>query len=391
MSTTHHLLHGDTTELLRTLDSRSVDMVFADPPYNLQLKHELRRPDDSAVDGVTEQWDQFQTFRAYDDFTMAWLTEAHRVMRDEASIWVMGSYHNIFRVGRIMQDLGFWILNDVIWVKNNPMPNFRGTRLTNAHETLIWAAKSERAKYTFNYHSLKVMHDDLQARSDWYFPICSGGERARRDDGTKVHPTQKPLALVRQALLASSMPGDVILDPFMGSGTTAVAAKQLGRNSVGIERDPDYIFHARQRVTAAEEADNTIVVPMRSPRAAQRIPFGTVVSAGLVEAGEKLTSICAGQHAATVHADASISVGEKRGSIHKVAAELLGRDSCNGWTYWKLPNGQLLDWARQRLQAPSGAAPAGATSTRTRRTKVAKVTTHAPRATKPARKRSAPF
>ncbi len=334
---------------MRTLPDASVDMVFADPPYNLQLASDLHRPDESKVSGVTENWDKFADFQKYDSFTHEWLSEARRVMQDHATIWVMGSYHNIFRVGRIMQDLGFWILNDVIWIKHNPMPNFHGTRLTNAHETLIWAAKSSDSQYRFNYHSLKVMNDDLQARSDWYFPICAGKERLRDGLGKKVHPTQKPLALLKQVILTASEPGDTILDPFLGTGTTATAAKTLGRNSIGIEQDRTYLQHARQRLDETPEGLAETVHPMVSPRKMPRVPFGSVLSSGLIKDGDTLVSACSEKFHAIVHADASISYGDVRGSIHRVGALLQNRESCNGWTYWNTADGQSIDVLRQHL------------------------------------------
>ena len=326
------ILKGDCIAHMRALPDASVDMIFADPPYNLQLGGDLLRPDGSQVDAVDDDWDKFDSFAAYDRFTKAWLAEARRILKPDGSIWVIGSYHNIFRVGTALQDGGFWILNDVIWVKANPMPNFKGTRFTNAHETLIWASKGERAKYHFNYRAMKTLNDELQMRSDWNFPICGGQERLKKD-GTKVHPTQKPEALLYRVLLACTKPGDVVLDPFFGTGTTGAVAKRLGRNWIGIEREDDYISAATQRIEAEMPLDESAVTTMQSPKAKPRVAFGTLVETGYLQPG---AIICDAKRRwkATVRADGSLECGPETGSIHGLGAKLQGAPSCNGWTFW---------------------------------------------------------
>jgi modification methylase len=332
------ILAGDCVEALCRLPEASIDLVFADPPYNLQLSRELFRPNQSRVDGVDEAWDRFADFSAYDAFTRAWLSECRRVLKPTGALWVIGSYHNIFRVGAILQDLGFWILNDVVWRKINPMPNFRGRRFANAHETLIWAAPSAEAKaYTFNYDALKVFNDDLQMRSDWLLPICTGEERLKDENGAKTHPTQKPEALLYRVLLASTKPGDLVLDPFFGTGTTGVVAKKLGRHFIGIEREPAYVEAAQKRIDATEEAAGAALKVFEGKRAEPRIPFGTLIEAGLVSAGDVLTD-SRRRFAATIRADASLfceAEGRQHvGSIHRVGAAVQGLEACNGWTFW---------------------------------------------------------
>ena len=241
------ILVGDCIERMNALPAGSVDLIFADPPYNLQLGGDLQRPDGSQVDAVDDDWDKFDNFAAYDKFTQEWLAEARRILKPDGTLWVIGSYHNIFRVGATLQDQGFWILNDIIWRKSNPMPNFKGTRFTNAHETLIWAAKSDKARYTFHYRSMKTLNDELQMRSDWVIPICGGKERLKLN-GTKAHPTQKPEALLYRILLACTNPGDVVLDPFFGTGTTGAVAKRLQRHWIGCERYSTYCKVAEERI-----------------------------------------------------------------------------------------------------------------------------------------------
>lgn len=333
----NEILAGNCIEIMEQLEPGSVDMIFADPPYNLQLNGNLQRPDDSEVDGVHDEWDKFDTLEAYDQFTHKWLSAARDLLSDDGTIWVIGSYHNIFRVGKIMQDLGFWILNDVVWRKTNPMPNFRGTRFTNAHETMIWASKSEKSKYKFNYQSLKAFNDDIQMRSDWELPICTGNERLKDENGKKIHSTQKPEALLYRVLLAASDTGDTILDPFFGSGTTGAVAKKMGRNFVGIEQDPYYIKAAQKRVdkiTALEEED---LEQMPNKKSEPRVPFGNLLETGLLEPGSILYTPDK-RLQARVRADGSISaksnLGNYKGSIHKVGAAIQGRPSCNGWTFW---------------------------------------------------------
>ncbi|MBB5685285.1 site-specific DNA-methyltransferase [Sphingobium boeckii] len=326
------ILKGDCIETMRGLPDKSVDMIFADPPYNLQLGGDLFRPDGSQVDAVDDEWDKFDTFAIYDKFTKAWLKEARRILKDDGTIWVIGSYHNIFRVGTAIQDEGYWILNDIIWRKANPMPNFKGTRFTNAHETLIWASKSEKARYTFNYRAMKTLNDELQMRSDWVMPICGGQERLKRN-GTKAHPTQKPEALLYRILLACTKPGDVVLDPFFGTGTTGAVAKRLNRHWIGIEREDNYIEVAEERIAMALPLDESAVVTMQSPRGAPKVPFGTLIENGLLKPGAILTD-AKRRWQARVRVDGSLETGSDNGSIHKLGATLQKAPSCNGWTFW---------------------------------------------------------
>lgn len=328
------ILLGDCVARMSELPAKSVDVVFADPPYNLQLAGALHRPDQSLVDAVDDEWDRFESFEAYDAFTRAWLLAARRVLKPDGTLWVIGSYHNIFRVGAILQDLGFWILNDVVWRKTNPMPNFKGRRFQNAHETLIWAGRDAGTKkYTFNYDALKVFNEDTQMRSDWLIPICSGGERLKGEDGGKVHPTQKPEGLLHRILLASSNPGDVVLDPFFGTGTTGAVAKRLGRRFLGIERDASYAAAAEARIAAIEPWDAEALELVRGKRAEPRIPFGQLIEVGLVTPGEILTD-ARGRHLAKVRIDGSLEANGIAGSIHKVGAAVQGAEACNGWTFW---------------------------------------------------------
>jgi modification methylase len=330
----NQILRGDCIEEMRRLPSASVDMIFADPPYNLQLGGDLFRPEGGRVDAVDNDWDKFDTFAIYDRFTREWMTEARRILKPDGSLWVIGSYHNIFRCGATLQDLGFWILNDIVWRKANPMPNFRGTRFTNAHETLIWASRDEKSKYTFNYRAMKTLNDELQMRSDWVLPICGGQERLKRG-GTKAHPTQKPEALLYRILLACTNPGDVVLDPFFGTGTTGAVAKRLGRDWIGCERDPVYCEVAEERIAAALPLDESGLKTMQSPKSQPRVAFGTLVETGYVAVGTVITDK-ARKHRATVRADGSLLSEAHTGSIHKVGALLQDAPSCNGWTWWHL-------------------------------------------------------
>ena len=326
------ILSGDCVEAMRSLPSASVDMVFADPPYNLQLGGDLNRPDGSHVDAVTDHWDQFDSFAAYDKFTREWLTEARRVLKPNGSLWVIGSYHNIFRVGAMLQDMGFWILNDVVWRKANPMPNFKGTRFTNAHETLIWASMGEKSKYTFNYRTMKTLNDELQMRSDWVLPICGGQERLKKD-GSKVHPTQKPEALLYRVMLATTNKGDVVLDPFFGTGTTGAVAKRLGREWIGCEREGMYRDAALERIELALPLDESALKTMQSPRSAPKVAFGTLIETGWIAPGTELFDKKRRMQA-TIRADGSLVSGTENGSIHGLGAKLQGAPSCNGWTFW---------------------------------------------------------
>jgi modification methylase len=316
------------------LPAASVDLIFADPPYNLQLQGDLKRPDDSKVDAVDDDWDKFSSFSAYDDFTRAWLMAARRLMKPTATIWVIGSYHNIFRVGTILQDLGFWILNDVVWRKTNPMPNFRGRRFTNAHETMIWAARDAGAKgYTFNYEALKAGNEDIQVRSDWTLALCTGEERLKGGDGKKLHPTQKPEALLARVILSSSRPGDIVLDPFSGTGTTGAAAKRLGRQFIGIERDPAYAAAAGARLAEVQRLEEATLTPFMTAREAPRVPFAALIERGMIKPGERLTD-AKRKVTALVRADGALQIGAQVGSIHRAGALAQGLEACNGWAYW---------------------------------------------------------
>ena len=344
------IINGDSLKELKKIPRETFDLIFADPPYNLQLKSELTRPDQSKVSAVNDKWDKFKNFQKYDEFTYEWLTECKRILKKNGAIWVIGSYHNIFRVGTTIQNLGFWILNDVIWNKKNPMPNFRGTRFTNAHETLIWASKSDKSKYTFNYQSLKCLNDDLQMRSNWELPICNGSERLKKN-GKKIHSTQKPESLLHRILLATSNKNDFILDPFLGSGTTAVVAKKLGRNYYGIEREKTYFKAADQRLKKTKPIEDDYLDTLQNNRSKPRIPFGSLVELGIIKPG---TTIFDNKKkiSAKIMADGSIKHAQAEGSIHKVAAAILGAESCNGWTYWHYTlNGMVvpIDHLRQRL------------------------------------------
>ena len=345
---------GDSIAEMAKLSAASVDLVFADPPYNLQLRGDLKRPDDSHVDAVDDAWDKFESFAAYDDFTRAWLAACRRVMKPTATLWVIGSYHNIFRVGAALQDIGFWILNDVVWRKANPMPNFRGRRFTNAHETLIWAARDQSAKgYTFNYEALKAGNDDVQMRSDWTIALCTGEERLKTADGKKLHPTQKPEALLSRIILASSRPDDLVLDPFCGTGTTGAAAKRLGRRFIGLERVRDYARAAEARIAAVEPLPPSTLSSFLTARDAPRVPFATLIERGLVTPGAKLVD-AKRKVRALVRPDGAIALGETVGSIHRIGALAQGLEACNGWAFWHVetPNGLTsIDALRAEVRA----------------------------------------
>ncbi|MHC5306660.1 DNA methyltransferase [Bartonella sp. LJL80] len=330
----NQILKGDCVAALEKLPSQSVDAIFADPPYNLQLEGALHRPDHTLVDAVDDAWDQFDSFAAYDAFTRAWLLACRRVLKPNGTIWVIGSYHNIFRVGTALQDLGFWMLNDIIWRKTNPMPNFRGRRFQNAHETMIWASRDQKAKkYTFNYEAMKAANEDVQMRSDWLFPICTGSERLKDDNGRKIHPTQKPEALLARVIMSSTKPGDVILDPFFGSGTTGAVAKRLGRDFVGIEREQSYIDAAVERINAVEPLAKPELAILTGKRAEPRIAFISLIEAGLLKPGTVLHDKKK-QHSAIIRADGTIVYAGEAGSIHMMGRKAQASESCNGWTFW---------------------------------------------------------
>ena len=351
------ILNGDCIDLMNSLPEGSVDLIFADPPYNLQLKGDLHRPDNSKVDAVDDAWDQFDSFAVYDKFTREWLAAARRLLKPNGAIWVIGSYHNVFRMGAELQNQGFWILNDVVWRKSNPMPNFRGKRLTNAHETLIWAGKSEASKYTFNYEALKALNEGVQMRSDWVLPICTGHERLKDENGDKAHPTQKPQSLLHRVLVATTNPGDVVLDPFFGTGTTGAVAKMLGRDFIGIEREEEYRKVAAKRIASVRKFDSEALQTTTSKRAEPRVPFGQLVERGMLRPGENLYSLN-NRHKAKVRADGTLIGDDVKGSIHQVGAALEGAPSCNGWTYWcykkegkRVPIDVLRQQIRAELQA----------------------------------------
>lgn len=349
----NQILDGDCIDLMNGLPAESIDLIFADPPYNLQLKGDLHRPDNSRVDAVDDHWDQFASFKVYDDFSREWLKAARRLLKPNGAIWVIGSYHNVFRMGATLQDAGFWILNDVVWRKSNPMPNFRGKRLTNAHETLIWAAKSEDSKYTFNYEAMKALNEGIQMRSDWVLPICTGHERLKDGNGDKAHPTQKPESLLHRVLIGTTNAGDVVLDPFFGTGTTGAVAKKLGREYIGIEREAAYREVAEKRLKSVRKFDRSSLEVTTSKRAEPRVPFGQLVERGMLSPGEELLSMN-GRYRAKVRADGTLIGNDVKGSIHQVGAALEGAPSCNGWTYWcykregkRVP----IDLLRQQIRA----------------------------------------
>ncbi len=346
------ILNGDCLKELKKIPSKTFDLIFADPPYYLQIGEKLTRPDSTKVSGVNDKWDQFSSFKHYDEFCKIWLTECKRILKNNGSIWVIGSYHNIFRLGFHLQNLGYWLLNDVIWRKNNPMPNFRGTRFTNAHETLIWASKSKNSKYTFNYQSIKCLNDDLQMRSDWRLPICNGKERLKKNK-KKIHSTQKPEALLHRIILATTKKGDTVFDPFLGTGTTAVVSKKLGRNYFGIEKDKNYFIAAKARINKTTKIADEYLDTIENNKSKPRIPFGSLVELGIIKPG---TSLFDPQKKINVKimADGSIKYKDLEGSIHKIAAKIMGAESCNGWTYWHYNlNGStvLIDSLRQKFIA----------------------------------------
>ncbi len=333
---------GNNRTLLKKIPQESVDMIFADPPYNLQLSKKLKRPDNSIVNGVTEDWDQFSSFEEYDNFTYDWLRLCRNILKPNGSIWVIGSYHNIFRLGYVLQNLGFWILNDIIWRKTNPMPNFRGKRFTNAHETMIWATKSEKSKYTFNYESMKSLNGDLQMRSDWTIPICTGSERLKNNDGIKIHPTQKPENLISRVIMSSTKINDIVLDPFFGTGTTGVIAKKLNRNFIGIEENKEYVKQSIKRIKNTLKLYPEEIIQTTPKTQEKRIPFGALLEKGLIIPGQLLTDF-RNRWTAKVRADGSLISKDNRGSIHSVAAALQGLPACNGWSFWYVKkSGQLI-------------------------------------------------
>jgi len=344
------IVNGNSLEILKKIPDKTFNLIFADPPYNLQIGEKLKRPDNSKVNGVDDKWDQFESFKHYDNFSKDWLKECKRILKDNGSIWVIGSYHNIFRLGFHLQNLNYWLLNDVIWRKNNPMPNFRGTRFTNAHETLIWASKNKKSKYTFNYQSLKCLNDDLQMRSDWTFPICNGKERLKKN-GKKVHSTQKPEALLHRIILATTNKGDTILDPFLGTGTTAAVAKKLGRKYFGIEKDEKYFKAANERIIRTKAIEESHLDTLENNKSKPRIPFGSLVELGIIKPGTNIFDEKK-KFNAKIMVDGSIKHKDSAGSIHKIAAKIMGTESYNGWTYWYCNiNGSIkpIDNLRQRF------------------------------------------
>ena len=350
----NQILPGDTIDHLKSLPENSIDVIFADPPYNLQLENELSRPDSSKVNAVNDDWDQFDSFKDYDNFSRLWLKEAQRILKPNGTIWVIGSYHNIFRIGYILQDLGYWILNDIIWQKANPMPNFKGTRFTNAHETIIWASKNKNSKkYVFNYEAMKSLNENTQMRSDWFLPICNGHERLKDSKGKKVHSTQKPESLLHRVIISSSNPGDIILDPFFGTGTTGAVAKKLSRSFIGIERDNKYIAHAQKRIDKVIPYENESILVTTSKKSEPRVPFGWLVERKLIEPGDNLYD-SAKKYKAKVRADGSIVYNKNTGSIHQIGAHVQDAQACNGWTFWHFDvEGELkpIDLLRQQVRS----------------------------------------
>ena len=330
------IINDDCIKIMNAMEENSIDLIFADPPYNLQLGEHLTRPDNTHVSGVYEEWDNFDSFAEYDSYTRKWLSAARRVLKEDGSIWVIGSYHNIFRVGYIMQDMGFWILNDIVWNKVNPMPNFKGTRFTNAHETLIWAVKNPKAKYTFNYEAMKALNEDTQMRSTWEIPLCTGKERLKGEDGNKLHPTQKPEALLYRVIMASSKVGDVVLDPFFGTGTTGAVAKKMGRHFIGIEKDLVYVQGAQERIDNIVPVDDA-ALEYSCKRKQPRIPFGTVIERGLLKPGTVLYD-AGRKHKVFVRSDGTVKGEGSEGSIHQVGAAAQSAAACNGWVYWYYEN-----------------------------------------------------
>ena len=343
------ITQGDSIKKLKILPSESIDLIFADPPYNLQLKKELFRPNETKVNGVNEKWDKFSNFKEYDRFSKDWLKECRRILKPTGALWLIGSYHNIFRLGTILQNLDFWILNDIIWIKTNPMPNFKGTRFNNAHETLIWASKSEKARFTFNYKTMKAFNDDKQMRSDWVLPICSGKERLKDKKGNKIHSTQKPEELLKRVILSSSKEGDVILDPFFGSGTTGAVAKRLNRNFIGFEREKKYVTMAKKRIEDIKPYNKKLTVQFKEiPK--PKVPFGCLVESNYIKVGEKLYSKDK-KHWAQVMADGILKNGNYSGSIHLVSAKMLKKENFNGWTFWYMERkGRLISIDQVRGQ-----------------------------------------
>lgn len=348
------IINDDCIKTMNKMEANSVDLIFADPPYNLQLGDNLTRPDNSSVAGVYEEWDNFESLAAYDNYTKEWLKAARRVLKEDGSIWVIGSYHNLFRVGYILQDMGFWILNDIIWNKVNPMPNFKGTRFTNAHETLIWAIKNSKAKYTFNYEAMKALNEDTQMRSTWEIPLCTGKERLKGEDGNKLHPTQKPEALLYRVIMASSKVGDVVLDPFFGTGTTGAVAKKLGRNFIGIEKNAEYVKGAQARIDAISGVSENAALEFSCKRKQPRIPFGSVVERGLLEPGTFLYD-SGRKHCAIIRSDGTIKNETTEGSIHQVGAAAQNAPACNGWVYWHFEDANkklvCIDTLREKMRS----------------------------------------
>jgi site-specific DNA-methyltransferase (adenine-specific) len=351
----NQVLQGDCIEVLATLPEKSVDLIFADPPYNLQLHNTLYRPNMSLVDAVDDDWDKFTSFEEYDAFSKGWLEACRRVLKDTGTLWVIGSYHNIYRLGAILQNVGYWFLNDIVWIKTNPMPNFRGVRFTNAHETMLWVSKFKGARYTFNHHAMKALNDEKQMRSDWLLSICSGSERIRQH-GVKAHPTQKPEALLYRVILASSNPGDVVLDPFFGTGTTGAVASRLGRKWIGIEKQAGYVEVARQRLSAITPElfpDDLLDVRGRR-RMEERIPFGTLLENGLLQPGQMLYFQRDKKKAAYIKPDGTLKLNGFQGSIHMVGRELMNGSPCNGWEHWfyETDEGELkvIDELRKKVR-----------------------------------------
>lgn len=327
------IIKGNCVEELKKLPSNSIDLIFADPPYNLQLGEKLIRPDSTEYSGVEDKWDKFSSNQEYEDFCTEWLGECKRILKDNGSIWVIGSYHNVFTLGYIMQSkLNLWFINDIIWIKHNPTPNFNGTRFNNAHETLIWATKSKESKFTFHYKSMKSFNDDKQMRSDWYLPICQGGERLKDENNVKVHSTQKPEDLLYRIILSNSNEGDIILDPFFGTGTTGAVAKKLNRNFIGIEQEDKYIKYAKERIEIIQPLDlETLEYKIEIKES--KVSIGQLIESELLSPGTCLYDKNK-TYKAILLADGTLDDSQFVGSIHKLSARRLGKTNNNGWEYW---------------------------------------------------------
>ena len=335
------IILGDCIEELKKFPDESIEVIFADPPYFMQTEGELIRPEGTKFQGVEDEWDKFDGYKEYDKFCFEWLKECKRVLKKDGTIWVIGAFQNICRIGYIMQNLGYWILNDIIWSKPNAAPNFAGTRFQNSHETMLWCSKSKDAKYTFNYKTMKHLNEGKQDKSIWDIGICIGKERIKGEDGKKAHSTQKPEKLLYKVILSSSKPKDIILDPFFGTGTTGAIAKLLGRNYIGIERDKNYVLIARERINKIipEESNITkLELEVKPPK----VPMEKLIEKGFLDVGEKLYDKDR-KFSANLLKNGHLNNGKETLSIHKMSGKYLNKDNNNGWDYWYMErNGKLI-------------------------------------------------